>query len=77
MFSVKRTVAYMRNSADIYQDNSIQLQKDQAYICATKNSLTIDEIYNDSDTSARKNQLKIEKLYLDYFLILKLGLSEA
>ena len=58
MFSVSKTVVYMRNSADIYQDNSIQLQKDQAYICATKNSLTIDEIYNDSDTSARKKSIE-------------------
>lgn len=61
MYSMKMTVAYVRNSADIYQDNSIQLQKDQAYICATKHSLTIDDIYDDSDTSAVKNSIEGRK----------------
>ncbi|MEF3352091.1 recombinase family protein [Paenibacillus sp. GYB006] len=61
MYSVKMTVAYVRNSADVYQDNSIQLQKDQAYICATKHSLTIDDIYNDSDTSAVKHSIEGRK----------------
>ncbi|OME52819.1 recombinase family protein [Paenibacillus odorifer] len=74
MFSVKRTVAYMRNSADIYQDNSIQLQKDQAYICATKNSLTIDEIYNDSDTSARKKSIENREALSRLLSDIKVGL---
>jgi len=64
----------MRNSADIYQDNSIQLQKDQAYICATKNSLTIDDIYNDSDTSARKKSIENREALSKLLSDIKAGL---
>lgn len=61
MFSIKKTAAYVRNSADIFQENSIKLQEEQAYRCAALNALTIDEFYRDTNTSAKKNAIEERK----------------
>lgn len=57
MQSVKKTVAYFRNSTDL-QENSIQMQKSMALHYSSKKRIIIDEEFEDVDTSARKRSLK-------------------